>query len=131
MLAPIVPQIPVFILLSVVFGRLSLPPTPLDSESLFTLTSLASPDPTMALPILLGVITMANVESSNWVLSAEERREQRAKEEQNEKKRLEGGQRTISPKKAIKYSLRILSLVRIAFAAIMPGVRFHFTLENI
>jgi inner membrane protein COX18 len=76
----------------------------------------------MTLPIVLGVITMANVESSNWVMNAAERERSRQIEEKNAKIRAEGGQPNIEPKKLIKSGLRLLSIGRILIAAITPGV---------
>ncbi|KAF9464462.1 60Kd inner membrane protein-domain-containing protein [Collybia nuda] len=118
---PPLSQLPLFVIGTIVFGRLSLDPTPFDSESFLTLTTLAHPDPTMTLPILLGVITMANVESSNWVMNAAERERSRQIEEKNAKIRAEGGRPNIEPKKLIKSGLRLLSIGRILIAAITPG----------
>lgn len=97
-------------------------PTPFDSESFLTLSTLAHPDPTMTLPIILGVVTMANVESSNWVMTAAERERERQIEEQNAKAIAEGGKPQIRPKALIKSGLRVLSIGRIIIAAIAPGV---------
>lgn len=124
---PPLSQLPIFIIGTIVFGRLSLDPTPFDSESFLTLTTLAHPDPTMTLPILLGVITMANVESSNWVMNAAERERSRQIEEKNAKIRAEGGQPNIEPKKLIKSGLRLLSVGRILIAAITPGVSHYIS----
>lgn len=87
-----------------------------------TLTTLAHPDPTMTFPILLGVITMANVESSNWVMNAAERERSREIEEKNDIIRAQGGQTTVKPKNFLKPSMRILSILRILVAATTPGV---------
>lgn len=92
------------------FNRLSIAPTPFDSESFLTLTSLAHPDPTMALPLVLGFITMANVESKNWLMTAAEREQQRKFEDKPHAANL------------IKPILRGLSVIRIVVAAITPGV---------
>lgn len=110
MLIPPLSQLPVFMGLTVVFNRLSIAPTPFDSESFLTLTSLAHPDPTMALPLLLGFITMANVESKNWLMTAAEREQQRQFENRPHAANL------------IKPILRGLSVIRIVVAAITPGV---------
>lgn len=105
-----------------ILGRLSLDPTPFDSESFLTLSTLAHPDPTMTLPIILGILTMANVESNNWVMNAAERERERQIEEKRAKNVADGGQLQIKPKMLIKTGLRILSIGRIIIAAITPGV---------
>ncbi|KAJ7590947.1 60Kd inner membrane protein-domain-containing protein [Mycena floridula] len=64
MVVPFLAQAPPFILLSLVLSRASTDPTPFDSESFMTLTTLAHPDPTMVIPILVGLITAANMETS-------------------------------------------------------------------
>ncbi|KAL0949454.1 hypothetical protein HGRIS_009509 [Hohenbuehelia grisea] len=120
-IVPTLSQLPVFVLSSMMLSRLSVAPTPFDSESFLTLTTLAHPDPTMTLPIVLGMITMANVESSNWVMSAAERERAQKLEEMNAKRLAEGEKPLIQPNKLIKSGLRILSVVRIIFAALMPG----------
>ncbi|KAF8897626.1 60Kd inner membrane protein-domain-containing protein [Infundibulicybe gibba] len=118
---PVLSQLPVFVIFTVMLGRLSLDPTPFDSESFLTLTTLAHPDPTMTLPIILGVITMANVESSNWMMNTAEREQARKVQEWNEKKATESGKPRIEPKKIIKSTMRILSIGRIIVAAMTPG----------
>ena len=125
---PPLAQLPVFVGFTVVLSRLSIDPTPFDSESFFTLSTLAHPDPTMTLPVILGFLTMANVESGNWVLNAAER-EQVRKADQKEKKRVsEGGKPRLHPGKVLKTFLRGLSIVRIIIAAMTPGVRIFFLL---
>ncbi|KAF8621590.1 hypothetical protein AX15_007615 [Amanita polypyramis BW_CC] len=120
---PPLSQLPFFVLTTMALGRLSLDPTPFDSESFATLSTLAHPDPTMTLPILLGVLTMANVESSNWVMTVAERERARRIQEVNDKKRAESGSkaRIIQPQKVIKSTLRFLSIARIIVAALTPG----------
>jgi len=103
-------------------GRLSLDPTPFDSESFLTLTTLAHPDLTMTLPIILGILTMANVESSNWVMNAAERERERQMEERAVKRVGVDGQLQIKPKSLIRSGLRLLSVGRIIIAAMAPGV---------
>jgi inner membrane protein COX18 len=105
-------------------NRLSQDPTPFDSESFLTLTSLAHPDPTMTFPVILGFLTMAHVESGNWVMTAAEREQQRASEAE-EAKRVG----RIRPGKIIKSSLRSLSIVRIVVAALTPGVSRNYSVQ--
>lgn len=114
---PVLSQLPVFVGLTYLFSHLSVAPTPFDSESFLTLTSLAHPDPTMVMPIVLGCLAMAQVESGNWLLSASEREEQRKLDE-----KLAGKQ---SVGTATKSVLRLVSVVRVVVAALTPGVRLY------
>ncbi|KAG6866439.1 hypothetical protein C0991_003957 [Blastosporella zonata] len=119
---PLLSQVPVFVLGTIMLGRLSLDPTPFDSESFLTLTTLAHPDPTMTLPIILGVLNMANVESSNWVMNAAERERAREIKEANAKAIAEGAQAKFQPRSILKSTLRVLSVGRIIICAMVPGV---------
>ncbi|KAF8745929.1 hypothetical protein AX14_004233 [Amanita brunnescens Koide BX004] len=120
---PTLSQLPFFVITTIALGRLSVDPTPFDSESFATLSTLAHPDPTMTLPILLGILTMANVESSSWVMTAAERERTRQIQERNDKNNAELGTkaRIIQPQKIVKTTLRFLSVVRIIIAAMTPG----------
>ncbi|KAH9482736.1 hypothetical protein JR316_0004836 [Psilocybe cubensis] len=118
---PPLSQLPVFVGFTIVLSRLSVVPTPLDSESFFTLTSLIHPDPTMTLPVILGFLTMANVESGNWVMNAAEKEQKRAVEAQEEKRVAAGGKPRIHPGNIIKSVLRTASVIRIIIAAMAPG----------
>ncbi|TFK75819.1 hypothetical protein BDN72DRAFT_891695 [Pluteus cervinus] len=118
---PPLSQLPVFVVMTIALGRLSVDPTPFDSESFLTLSTLAHPDPTMTLPILLGVLTMANVESSNWLMTAAERERMRKAEEANAKRAAESGVTSIRPQSVVKNGLRVLSIGRIIVAAMTPG----------
>ncbi|KAF8165260.1 60Kd inner membrane protein-domain-containing protein [Crassisporium funariophilum] len=118
---PPLSQIPVFIGFSIILGRLSVDPTPFDAESFLTLSTLAHPDPTMTLPVVLGFLTMANVESGNWVMNAAEREQVRKTEEQEAKRVADGGKPRIHPGKVLKTVLRGLSIFRIVIAAMTPG----------
>ncbi|CAA7259849.1 unnamed protein product [Cyclocybe aegerita] len=120
-IVPPLSQLPVFIGFTIMLSRLSLDPTPFDSESFLTLTSLAHPDPTMTMPVVLGLLTMANVESGNWVMNAAEKEQLRAAEEREAKRVAEGGKPRIHPGKVIKSVLRGLSVFRIIIAAMTPG----------
>ena len=81
------------------------------------------PDPTMTLPVVLGFLTMANVESGNWVMNAAEHEQQRQIAERESKRISEGGKPRLHPGKVLKTLLRGLSIVRIIIAAITPGVK--------
>ncbi|KAJ2936708.1 hypothetical protein H1R20_g388, partial [Candolleomyces eurysporus] len=122
-------QLPPFVAITMVLRQLSESPTPFDSESFLTLSTLAHPDPTMTLPIVLGVITMANVESSNWLMTATQKENMQLIEKKREAARA-AGKRVIEPGNIIKTALRGLSVVRILIASMMPGVRFYFTLQR-
>lgn len=92
-----------------------------DSEEFLTLTSLAHPDPTATLPIVLGLITLANVETARWFMSAEAlQREQKVAEWTAEKRAK--GETVLEPKKIIQSGMRGLSIGRILIAAVIPGV---------
>lgn len=123
---PPLAQLPVFVGFTLVLSRLSIDPTPFDSESFFTLSTLAHPDPTMTLPVILGFLTMANVESGNWVLNAAEREQLRKRDQEEKKRVLEGGKPKLHPGKVLKTFLRGLSIIRIIIAAMAPGVKFCY-----
>jgi inner membrane protein COX18 len=125
-IVPPLSQLPFFFITTIVLGKLSLDPTPFDSESFLTLTTLAHPDSTLTLPIILGILTMANVESGNWVMNAAEREHARLTEERNAKRIAEGGKPNIEPRKVLRTVLRSLSVGRILLASITPGVVFLF-----
>lgn len=121
MILPPLSQLPVFIGFTIILSRLSQDPTPFDSESFLTLTTLAHPDPTMTLPIVLGLITMANVESNNWLMNATERAKLRRLEQEKAKRITEKGTRSIKLGKVVKTALRGLSVLRIIIASVTPG----------
>jgi len=120
MLVPPLTQLPVFVGSSMLLSRLSRPPSAFDAESFLTLTSLSHADPTAALPIALGVITLANVESSRWFVSAEvrEREEQQRKRVAEQRAQ---GQIVLEPNRIIQSALRLLSVGRILIGAVVPG----------
>ncbi|KAI0304222.1 hypothetical protein BC826DRAFT_982140 [Russula brevipes] len=90
MLIPPLTQLPLFVGSSLFFSRLAQPPTPLDAETILTLTSLAHPDPAAVVPIALGLITLANVESSRWFIGPAAREQEEVKEKRNAEKRAGG-----------------------------------------
>lgn len=119
---PALAQLPFFFGITIGLRDIAqMPNTPFDSEAFLTLTTLAHPDPTMVLPIVLGLVTMANVETSNLLMTAT----QRARLEQMEKKReaaKQAGKTMFVPGAIIKDVLRGLSVVRILVASVVPGV---------
>lgn len=119
---PIVTQLPLFVGTSMVLSHAtSTAATVLDSEAFFTLTSLAHPDATLTLPIMLGMITLANVESARWFVSAEVlEREQKVAAWTAERRAR--GESILEPRKIYQTSLRIMSVARILIAAMVPGV---------
>jgi len=124
MAIPVLTQLPVFVFSSLVFSQLTQPPSILDSETFLTLTSLVNPDPTVTIPVLIGMITFANVESAKWFVSdAQERREEKV-EKWNAEKRARG-EIVIAPKEILQNALRVMSVGRILIAAVVPGVCVH------
>ena len=102
-------------------NRASLPPTVLDSESFLTITSLSHGDPTGTMPILLGVLTFANVEASRFFMTPEARQREQQVAEWTAKRRA-SGETVIEPRKIFQTTLRIASLGRILIALMVPGV---------
>ncbi|KAK7061809.1 60S ribosomal protein L6 [Favolaschia claudopus] len=122
MIASPASQLPVFVLMSMVFNRLAKDPmTPFDSEAFFTLTTLNHPDPTWAIPIILGFVTMANVESNNWLMTAFQRDRLRKADEYRAKMMAQGQKFVLQPHKIIKTALYGLSVGRIVLAGLSPG----------
>jgi len=99
---------------------LTQPPSVLDSETFLTLTSLVNPDPTATIPILIGMITFANVESAKWFISDRQKSRQEKVENWNAEKRAQG-HTVIEPKKIVQNALRVMSVGRILIAAVVPG----------
>ena len=91
------------------------------TEAFFTLTSLAHADSTATLPILLGIITLANVESSRWFVSPAELQREAQVAKWTAERRAKGEQ-ILEPRKISQSALRILSVGRILIAAMVPGV---------
>jgi hypothetical protein len=124
MLIPPLTQLPLFVGSSMFLSRLSQSPTAFDSESFLTLTSLSHADPTAALPIALGLITLANVESSSsirWFASAEAREREELEKKRIAEKRAQGNV-VLQPQKIVQSALRLLSVGRILIGALVPGV---------
>ncbi|EIW62008.1 uncharacterized protein TRAVEDRAFT_115603 [Trametes versicolor FP-101664 SS1] len=118
---PILTQLPLFVGTSMVLSDATRSAgTVLDSETFLTLTSLAHPDATLTLPIVLGMITLANVESSRWFVSAEvlQREQQVAKWTAERRAR---GENVLEPRRIYQTALRIMSVGRILIAAMVPG----------
>lgn len=123
MLAPAAVQLPLFLGGSLLFRFLAERPTPLDGESFLTLLSLARPDPTACLPIALGLITLANVESAQWFVRNEKWTEEEAAKQLREKTQLsEKGHVTVPVKEVVQGSLRVASVIRIVIGAMVDGV---------
>jgi mitochondrial inner membrane protein COX18 len=90
-----------------------------------TLTSLAHTDPTATLPVVLGIVTLANVESSRWFMTQEEKEREKKVDQWTAEKRSQG-HLVLQPKKYIQSALRVLSLGRIIVGSLVPGVSFSF-----
>ena len=121
MLIPPITQLPIFVGTSMMLSHTAQPPTVFDSESFLTLTSLAHADPTATLPIALGLITLANVESSHWFVDAATR-ERRAEQEKANAEKKAQGQIVLEPQKIVQSALRVLSVGRILVGLVVPGV---------
>jgi len=121
MAVPALTQLPVFISSSLMFSWLTQPPSVLDSETFLTLTSLVNPDPTAAIPILIGLITFANAESAKWFISDAGKSRQEKVEKWNAEKRAQG-HIVVEPSKIVQNALRVMSVGRILIAAVVPGV---------
>jgi inner membrane protein COX18 len=122
MSVPVLAQLPVFVVSSLVFARMTQPPSVLDSETFLTLTSLVNPDSTMTIPILIGMVTFANVESAKWFISDVQQSRQDKVEKWNEERRARG-HNVLEPKKIVQNALRVVSVGRILITAMVPGVR--------
>jgi hypothetical protein len=120
-LVPAASQLPLFVGISMVLNRASLSPSVLDSESFLTLTSLTHGDPTLTLPIVLGVVTFANVDATRFFTSPDRIAMEQRQEELNEKKRA-AGEIVRQPRKIFQNTLRIVAVGRILIAALVPGV---------
>ncbi|PBK72700.1 hypothetical protein ARMSODRAFT_881222 [Armillaria solidipes] len=121
MVVPPLSQMAVFFPMSIFFGGVAADPfSGFDAESFMTLTSLSHPDETLTIPILVGLITMANVESSTWFMTATEKQAV-AQREQRRKDAASKGVHHIAPANGIKQALRAVSVLRIVFAAQVSG----------
>ncbi|KAI0307278.1 60Kd inner membrane protein-domain-containing protein [Multifurca ochricompacta] len=120
MLIPPLTQLPLFVGSSMFLSRLSQSPTVYDSESFLTLTSLAHADPTATLPIALGMITLANVESSRWFISEAAKERDELEQKRLAEKRAQG-HIVLEPRKIVQTGLRVLSIGRILISAVVPG----------
>jgi inner membrane protein COX18 len=100
--------------------QLSKLPTPLDSESFLSISSLAHPDPLFAFPILIGIITMANVESSVWFRRDILNEREKKYNERVEERRKKGEKLVTIP--SWTNLMRYGSLARIIISLPMPGV---------
>ncbi|KAI0750737.1 60Kd inner membrane protein-domain-containing protein [Daedaleopsis nitida] len=117
---PVVTQLPLFVGTSMVFSHAAGAPSVLDGEAFFTLTSLAHADATYTLPIMLGVVTLANVETARWFVSAEALQREQQVAQWTAARRARGEQ-VLEPRKIYQTSLRMLSVGRILIAAMVPG----------
>jgi len=117
-------QAPPYIVFSIILSCAAADPlTPFRSESFLTLTSLAHPDPTMTMPIVLGIISMANVDTRNWWLTLAEREKEKKFHEWKATKAERQGKPYI--KSPLKNIMRGLSIARIGLAMLVPGVSFN------
>ncbi|KAH8113238.1 hypothetical protein DFH11DRAFT_1600910 [Phellopilus nigrolimitatus] len=125
MLVPALTQLPLFVVSTALFSSLAIRPTPLDDEAFLTLTSLARPDSSGALPVALGLVTLANVETGGWFVGAE-RAARNAQIEEGiaksaAKRREEGVPVVPRTKDVVQGALRILSVLRIVIGVMVDG----------
>ncbi|EJD01124.1 uncharacterized protein FOMMEDRAFT_88420, partial [Fomitiporia mediterranea MF3/22] len=124
-LIPPISQLPLFVFMSALFSHIARGPTPLDDEAFLTLTSLARPDPTGTLPVVLGLMTFANVETAKWFVGAERAARTAAIEERREKEdarvREEGGTIRARLGNVVPSGLRVLSVFRIVVGIMVDG----------
>ncbi|KAL5530693.1 hypothetical protein ACEPAF_6951 [Sanghuangporus sanghuang] len=125
MLIPAVSQLPLFVFSTAIFSSIATRPTPLDDESFLTLTSLARSDPTGTLPVVLGLVTLANVETAGWFVGVERAGRTAAiearRQEEDTKTREAGGIVKPRTKNVVQSSLRMLSIVRIVVGIMVDG----------
>ncbi|KAK7470529.1 hypothetical protein VKT23_001954 [Stygiomarasmius scandens] len=115
-------QAPIFILITTVLNNLARNPAScFDSESFLTLTTLMHPDETMALPVVLGLLTMANVEASTWVLTPAEKQQLAEREAKSKEISAKDGTRRVRFQSIFKSGMRGLAVARIGLGAIAPG----------
>lgn len=119
-LIPITTQLPLFFGGSVVLSHLSRSATPFDSESFLMLTSLSHVDPTTTLPIVLGFLTLANVESSSWFMT-DAQRHKKAIADAKFDKSVEAGEIRFEWGRIVKSGLRLASVGRVLIASMIPG----------
>jgi len=121
MLVPFLAQAPLFIIVSLVMRDACIAPSPLDMEAIFTLSSLSRPDSTGALPIIVGLLSLANVDCAKWFVGGEQARALLAKERARKQRDKEAGLIRISPQTAAKQLLRFFSVLRIVIGMVLPG----------
>lgn len=119
---PAVMHLAVFVPMTVLFGAAAMPPTPLDSEGFWTITTLTHPDQSNVLPIALGLLTIATTDSSRWFISSERLHELKERDQRNLEK---------SRKSTLKFNVgsffmnfaRLSSIARVVLGMVVPGVR--------
>ncbi|THV08441.1 hypothetical protein K435DRAFT_771944 [Dendrothele bispora CBS 962.96] len=115
-------QAPIFIVITTMFNQLARNPAScFDSESFLTLTTLMHPDETMALPVVLGLLTMANVEASTWVLTPAEKQQLAEREAKSREMSQKDGVHRLRFQSIFKSAMRGLAVARIGLGAVAPG----------
>jgi inner membrane protein COX18 len=85
------------------------------------LTSLSHVDPTTTLPIVLGFLTLANVDSSSWFMT-DAQRHKKAIADAKFDKSVEAGEIRFEWGRIVKSGLRLASVGRVLIASMIPGV---------
>ena len=130
-LIPPLVQLPPFLLVSYMLRDLCVSDSSFATEAFLMLSKLAAPDETFALPIAVGLLTMANVEINAWfsknVRGGSGSRTATAQEVEVATKAPEG-QSAVQQSSKINLSdtlrgvMRALAVGRIIFTALAPGV---------
>ncbi|GJJ07405.1 hypothetical protein Clacol_001607 [Clathrus columnatus] len=125
-----VPQLPMFVLLSSTFLYISNEPgSVFKNEAIFSLQSLSHPDPTAAIPVMTGLISLATTETSHWFTNHGKEDVPKLSVNNNNEER----QITVRPTRYIKSVIRVLALGRVILTFLMPAasaVGVEKTVEN-
>ena len=130
MLVPPAVQLPLFVVLSMIFQTACIPPSPLEMESVFTFDSLTQPDSTATMPIVVGLLSLANVDTSKWLVGGKTAQNKLSKDELETQKQDKDGVIKIRPQQMVKGILRLLSVARILVAMSFPGVMLSFSIRH-
>lgn len=120
LILPNIVQVPIFLGLTLFAWRLCTDPTPLEAESFLWIDSLIRPDPTMTVPVGLGVLTFAMAETKSWTMTAAERAAQDRARTQR-RLRAAAGKMEFNLAESMKSAIRLISLPRIVVTSFAPA----------
>ncbi|KAH7105410.1 hypothetical protein BKA62DRAFT_766781 [Auriculariales sp. MPI-PUGE-AT-0066] len=126
---PTLVQLGTFIPMSMLFVFIAVPPTPLDSECFMHLTNLTRNDPSNILPVAIGILNMANVDSHRWLVRTPLLKEQQQVDQNVIQAQIAKGgplkrrnfELKLNPSGMMTALARSFSVLRIVFAMQMPG----------